>query len=140
MMTIAEHRLRIAVLGRKVEMQVAGSCAAGPGTSFRTPSARPSAAGSPPACGTTFSASGSAGRLALESLPLYLWGPGAKPLVELFGGIGAMSDNSKRTGPAVEAHYQFLTWLLPTVEKFPSSHNSRSATASRMARSTCSNG
>ena len=33
-----------------------------------------------------------------------------------------MSDNSKRTGPAVETHYQFLTWLMPTVEKFPRSH------------------
>ena len=33
-----------------------------------------------------------------------------------------MTDNSKRTGPAVEAHYQFLTWLMPTVEKFPRSH------------------
>ena len=33
-----------------------------------------------------------------------------------------MSDNSKRTGPAVEAHYQFLIWLMPTVEKFPRSH------------------
>ena len=33
-----------------------------------------------------------------------------------------MADNSKRTGPAVEAHYQFLTWLMPTVEKFPKSH------------------
>jgi hypothetical protein len=33
-----------------------------------------------------------------------------------------MSDNSKRTGAAIEAHYQFLTWLMPTVEKFPRSH------------------
>ena len=33
-----------------------------------------------------------------------------------------MPDNSKRTGPAVEAHYQFLTWLMPTIEKFPKSH------------------
>ena len=33
-----------------------------------------------------------------------------------------MADNSKRTGAAVEAHYQFLLWLLPTVEKFPKSH------------------
>ena len=33
-----------------------------------------------------------------------------------------MLENSKRTGPAVEAHYQFLTWLMPTVEKFPRSH------------------
>jgi hypothetical protein len=33
-----------------------------------------------------------------------------------------MTDNSKRTGVAIEAHYQFLTWLMPTVEKFPRSH------------------
>jgi 23S rRNA-intervening sequence protein len=30
-----------------------------------------------------------------------------------------MSDNAKRMGAAVEAHYQFLTWLAPTIEKFP---------------------
>jgi hypothetical protein len=28
---------------------------------------------------------------------------------------------SKRTGPAVEAHYQFLLWLIPAVERFPKS-------------------
>jgi hypothetical protein len=33
-----------------------------------------------------------------------------------------MTDNSKRTGAAVEAHYQFLAWLVPTIEKFPKSH------------------
>ena len=33
-----------------------------------------------------------------------------------------MANNAKRTGVAVEAHYQFLLWLLPTVEKFPRSH------------------
>jgi hypothetical protein len=33
-----------------------------------------------------------------------------------------MIDNSKRTGAAIEAHYQFLVWLLPIVEKFPRSH------------------
>ena len=33
-----------------------------------------------------------------------------------------MADNAKRTGAALEAHYQFLVWLLPTVEKFPKSH------------------
>src|SRR5260221_11839424 len=33
-----------------------------------------------------------------------------------------MIDNSKRTGAAVEAHYQFLTWLIPTIKKFPRSH------------------
>jgi hypothetical protein len=32
-----------------------------------------------------------------------------------------MADNSKRTGAAVEAHYQFLAWLVPTIEKFPKS-------------------
>jgi len=30
-----------------------------------------------------------------------------------------MTDNSKRTGAAIEAHYQFLAWLAPTIEKFP---------------------
>ena len=33
-----------------------------------------------------------------------------------------MSDNAKRTGAALEAHYQFLLWLGPTLEKFPKSH------------------
>jgi hypothetical protein len=33
-----------------------------------------------------------------------------------------MIKNSKRTGAAVEAHYQFLMWLVPAVEKFPRSH------------------
>ena len=32
-----------------------------------------------------------------------------------------MADNARRTGPALEAHYQFLQWLIPTVEKFPRS-------------------
>jgi len=30
-----------------------------------------------------------------------------------------MADNARRTGPALEAHQQFLFWLVPTVEKFP---------------------
>lgn len=33
-----------------------------------------------------------------------------------------MADNSKRTGAAVEAHYHFLVWLIPTVTKFPKNH------------------
>ena len=33
-----------------------------------------------------------------------------------------MPDNSRRTGAAIEAHYQFLAWLVPTIEKFPKSH------------------
>ncbi len=28
-----------------------------------------------------------------------------------------MTDNSKRTGVAIEAHYQFLAWLVPTNRK-----------------------
>ncbi|MGO9004562.1 MAG: diversity-generating retroelement protein Avd [Beijerinckiaceae bacterium] len=30
-------------------------------------------------------------------------------------------DNSRTTGPAVEAHFRFLLWLVPVVEKFPRS-------------------
>jgi 23S rRNA-intervening sequence protein len=33
-----------------------------------------------------------------------------------------MIDHSRRTGAAIEAHYQFLLWLLPAIEKFPRSH------------------
>jgi hypothetical protein len=32
-----------------------------------------------------------------------------------------MTDNARRTGAALEAHRQFLLWLVPTVEKFPRS-------------------
>ena len=32
-----------------------------------------------------------------------------------------MSDHAKRIGPALEAHYQFLLWLVPAVERFPKS-------------------
>ena len=32
-----------------------------------------------------------------------------------------MADNARRTGPALEAHRQFLLWMMPTVEKFPRS-------------------
>jgi hypothetical protein len=30
-----------------------------------------------------------------------------------------MPDHARRTGPALEAHQQFILWLVPTVEKFP---------------------
>ena len=33
--------------------------------------------------------------------------------------IEEMYDNARRTGPAVEAHYQLINWLIPTVERFP---------------------
>ncbi|MGP0057873.1 MAG: diversity-generating retroelement protein Avd [Beijerinckiaceae bacterium] len=32
-----------------------------------------------------------------------------------------MTDHSRTTGPAVEAHFRFLLWLVPVVEKFPRS-------------------
>ncbi len=31
------------------------------------------------------------------------------------------TDNSRRTGAALERTYQFILWLIPTVEKFPRS-------------------
>jgi hypothetical protein len=34
----------------------------------------------------------------------------------------AMTDHSRRTGPALEAHYQFLLWLVPAVDRFPKAH------------------
>lgn len=30
-----------------------------------------------------------------------------------------MKDNARRTGAAVEAHYQLLNWLIPTIARFP---------------------
>lgn len=33
--------------------------------------------------------------------------------------IMAERDRSRITGPALEKWYQFLRWLVPTVEKFP---------------------
>jgi 23S rRNA-intervening sequence protein len=30
-----------------------------------------------------------------------------------------MADAARITGPALEAHFQFILWLVPTVEKFP---------------------
>jgi hypothetical protein len=35
-----------------------------------------------------------------------------------------MTDNARKTGPAVEAHFQFLMWLVPAVEKFPRTQKS----------------
>jgi hypothetical protein len=30
--------------------------------------------------------------------------------------MASVTDNSKRTGPAIEAHHQFLAWLVSTIE------------------------
>ena len=32
-----------------------------------------------------------------------------------------MVTSARRTGPALESHYQFLKWLIPTLDKFPRS-------------------
>ena len=32
-----------------------------------------------------------------------------------------MENSARATGPVLEAHYRFLIWLVPTVEKFPRS-------------------
>ena len=31
------------------------------------------------------------------------------------------ADGARNTGPALEAHYRFLLWLVPAVERFPRS-------------------
>ena len=31
----------------------------------------------------------------------------------------SLIDRSRETGPALEAHYQFMIWLLPAVSRFP---------------------
>ena len=36
-------------------------------------------------------------------------------------GPNARADRARRTGPALEAVYQFVLWLVPTVERFPRS-------------------
>ena len=33
----------------------------------------------------------------------------------------AVKDGARETGPALEAHYRFLLWLVPAVERFPRS-------------------
>ncbi len=30
-----------------------------------------------------------------------------------------MTTNARQNGPAIEAHFQFLQWLMPAVENFP---------------------
>ena len=35
--------------------------------------------------------------------------------------MNAQVNNARRTGPALEAMYQFLLWLIPTIDKFPRS-------------------
>ena len=32
-----------------------------------------------------------------------------------------LKDRARQTGPALESHYQFILWLVPTLERFPRS-------------------
>ena len=45
--------------------------------------------------------------------------------------------SARRTGPALEAMYRFMLWLVPTVEKFPRSQKFLLAIAPSPRRSTC---
>ena len=104
-------------------------CAAAPGSTSRGSRARRVAAGAGPTTGSSSWASGSPGRLPLDSLHLYLRGLGAEPqrFFQFSGREGIVTnntrlpDNSRRTGPALEGMYRFILWLVPTVEKFPRS-------------------
>jgi formylglycine-generating enzyme required for sulfatase activity len=58
------------------------------------------------------------GRTLLPPLPL--WVQGRSPWSNFLR--VPMTDNSRRTGAAIEAHYRFVVWLVPTIEKFPKSH------------------
>jgi hypothetical protein len=43
--------------------------------------------------------------------PVYLWGPGGEAPVDFFS-VWIMADNPRRTGAAIEVHYQFFTGLM----------------------------
>ena len=32
------------------------------------------------------------------------------------------ADRARQTGPALDAHYRFILWLVPAVNRFPSTH------------------
>jgi len=36
--------------------------------------------------------------------------------------MAPITDSFMHIGAAIEAHYQFLTWPIPTIVKFPKSH------------------
>src|SRR5262249_52645216 len=89
------------------------SFAAVPGSAIPRFSAQPLAMGTSPTSGSTTSASGSGGRLPLESLVLYLFGSRRSPGRFFFEGSAA--DISRRTGTAIEAYDRFVMRLVQTV-------------------------
>jgi hypothetical protein len=44
-----------------------------------------------------------------------------------------MRQNARRTGPAVEAHFQFLNWLMPTIGRFPREQRLKPSASAFMA-------
>ena len=49
-----------------------------------------------------------------------------------------MPDNAKRTGAAIEAHYQFLTWLAPAIENAEEQRHARACPGHpRLSRWPC---
>ena len=79
-----------------------GWCAAAPGTANRGTSAPPSAAGTPPAAGAAMPGSALPGRSRLESLRLYLGGPGGEAPWSIRSGVFAAPGSPAPAG-AVEA-------------------------------------
>ena len=57
-------------------------------------------------------------------------GQGAQPLVAIFSELLMSQPASHRVSPALEKVYQFLLWLIPTLDKFPR----RAATARERRR------
>jgi hypothetical protein len=55
-----------------------------------------------------------------DVLDAHLWVQGRSPWSNFLR--VPMTDNSRHTGAAIEAHYRFVVWLVPTIEKFPKSH------------------
>ncbi len=51
--------------------------------------------------------------------PPRVWGAGAKPLLLISG--NCVIDKSRQNGVVLEKNYQFLLWLIPTIDKFPRS-------------------
>ena len=79
-------RRRTAALGWRAVIAGSAYCAAVRGATYRGSSVPPSASGTASGTGSSPSASALPGRLRLESLLVYLGGPGAEPPAGLFRG------------------------------------------------------
>lgn len=54
-------------------------------------------------------------------IELGVWGRSPQPNFSSQAVEAMAPDKARRTGPALEQAYQFMLWLVPTVEKFPRS-------------------